>query len=112
MSTAENWPVAERKEAMTIALDFDDTLTADPQMWGAFIGSARDLGHLVYIVTARRGTEDNSRLIDGYLSEHNIEVDDVHFTDLASKLWHMGGKLGIHVDIWIDDHPESLVNGR
>ena len=42
---------------MLIALDYDETYTADPVLWDRFIGDANDHGHTVWIVTARRDTE-------------------------------------------------------
>jgi hypothetical protein len=34
-----------------------------------------------------------------------------YFTNLASKRWHMH-QLGVNVDVWIDDLPECVKDGR
>lgn len=95
---------------MKIALDFDDTLTADPRLWATFVNAARMQGHEVWLVTARRDTEENHQIIDEWLDQwgHSLPV---LFTNLRSKL-DVTRRLGLHFDIWIDDDPASLVNGR
>ena len=95
---------------MTFAIDFDDTLTADPVLWGSFLLSAKVRGHSVWLVTARRDTDENRDIIDEFLAEHGISLP-VLFTNLGSKLAAVE-RQGIKIDIWIDDDPRSLVNGR
>lgn len=38
---------------MNIALDYDGTITPDPELWKFFIARALDLGHKIDIVTMR-----------------------------------------------------------
>ena len=97
---------------MLIAIDFDDTLTADGELWRAFIESAIELGHKVICVTARRDTEDNNDTIDNWMRSHGIDlIKRTYFTGLSSKVDHME-KLGIKVDIWIDDDPRKCALGH
>jgi hypothetical protein len=92
---------------LTIALDYDDTYTADPGLWNLFIKSARERGHKVICVTCR-----NSRWADDdCLSPLKALPVLVYYTDMAPKRWHME-QLGITVDIWIDDCPECVKEGR
>lgn len=49
---------------MLIAIDFDDTLTADSQLWLKFIETAKSLGHRCICITARRQTADNIESIE------------------------------------------------
>ena len=42
---------------MLIALDYDGTYTADPELWDLFISAARQRGHEVKIVTMRFPSE-------------------------------------------------------
>jgi len=95
---------------MLIAIDFDDTLTAAPDLWREFIASARQLGHRVILVTARRDTEDNNETIDDWLAIHGIELP-VYFTALGSKVEHMQ-RIGLRVNIWIDDDPRKCALGH
>ncbi len=95
---------------MLIAIDFDETLTRDAELWRAFIDLSERLGHRVVCVTARRDTEDNNDTIDGWMRLHCVDVP-VYFTGLASKVDHMA-KLGIKVDIWIDDDPKKCAMGH
>jgi len=97
-------------KSLTFALDFDDTLTADPRLWAIFVTAARASGHRVWLVTARRDTEENHQIIDEWLEHwgHNLPV---LFTNLGSKLAAVE-RQGIRIDIWIDDDHTSLVHGH
>ena len=95
---------------MLIAIDFDDTLTADAALWRAFIATSIVLGHRVVCVTARRDTDDNNETIDSWMQSHGINLR-TYFTGLASKVDHMK-KLGLPVDIWIDDDPRKCALGH
>lgn len=89
----------------TIALDYDGTYTAAPDMWDRMIELFRFYGWRVFIVTARRDTEEN-------VAEVSVPGCSVVFTRLAPKQWFMKEKRGIDVDIWIDDDPSVIINGH
>jgi hypothetical protein len=92
---------------MTIAIDFDDTYTADPVLWDQFIAAAIERGHKVYCVTCRRDNEDNRDIVRiGCLPKHRHL-----FTGLSPKRWFCEQR-GITVDIWVDDCPECVKEGR
>lgn len=95
---------------LVFALDFDDTFTACPQLFAVFAQHAQSLGHTVYIVTARRDTDENRDIIREAMHEFSCTMS-VIFTSLGSKL-HAMQQRGIKVDIWIDDQPEKLVHGH
>lgn len=94
---------------LTIAIDYDDTFTADPQLWSTLINLAK-VNHRVVMVTARRDTEENNDLINTDLDLWNCSLQ-IFFTNLSPKIWFME-KQDIDVDIWIDDNPQALVNGH
>ena len=96
---------------MLIAIDFDDTLTADPNLWRNFIATSREIGHCVVCVTARRDTDDNRETIESWMHEHGIYPMFTYYTGLASKVDHMA-KIGLKVDIWIDDDPRKCALGH
>ena len=88
---------------MNIALDYDDTYTRDPRFWDAVISLAEYIGHTVFFCTCR-GEHDNNedmKTPDGVV---------VYFTNGEAKKPYMA-RIGIKVDIWIDDMPELLVEG-
>jgi len=95
---------------MLIAIDFDDTLTADSQLWLTFIESAKNLGHRCICVTARRDTDDNRETIENWMVSHGVHLP-VYFTGLASKVEH-AKKIGLVVNIWIDDDPKKCALGH
>lgn len=88
---------------MLIALDYDGTYTADPDLWLAFIASARARGHAVWIVTMRDEFElaDVNRQLLG-------KVDRIVATARAAKLPFLAAR-GITPQIWIDDMPHFIV---
>jgi hypothetical protein len=95
---------------MLIAIDFDETLTRDAALWRGFIALAKEQGHRIVCVTARRCTEDNQDTIDQWMESHGCCLP-VFFTGLASKVEHMA-KIGQPVDIWIDDDPKRCALGH
>lgn len=97
-------------KALTIAIDFDNTFTADPQLWGAFMSQCKSANHRVICVTARLPTQENLELIGEAFAEQGFDPT-IYFTALGSKLDYME-KQGVKVDIWIDDDPLTLVRGH
>lgn len=92
---------------MIIALDYDGTFTADPFMWLDFIGSAKKRGYRVLIVTSRRYSTEAKEQIREAVG--NLPIV---FTEGVAKRWYCE-RVGIDkIDIWIDDDPESIVNGK
>lgn len=102
--------LSEWKLNMLIAIDFDETLTADADLWRNFICTAREIGHRIICVTARRDTDDNRATVDNWMHEHGIDLY-TYYTSLASKIDHMA-KIGLTVDIWIDDDPRTCAFGH
>lgn len=92
-------------DSVVIAIDYDDTYTADPDLWDHFIQKARELGHKVVCVSCRRTGGDNHDIL-----KQGPKVP-VYFTNMAPKRWYMD-RNGISVDIWIDDMPECVTDGR
>ena len=79
---------------MLIALDYDGTYTADPELWKAFITKARERGHEVKIATMRFPTEP--------IPDIGCEVI---YTSRKAKFGCMPAQ------IWIDDMPHFLFTG-
>lgn len=103
---------------MNIAIDFDDTFTADPDLWRSFIEDALNRGHLVYIVTCRMDNDENRAEVHGdcgpQIGDSPITGLPRHrhyFTSMSPKRWFMLQR-GVVIDIWIDDIPDCVENGR
>ena len=88
---------------MRLALDFDATYTLDPAFWNEFIGNAQGSGHEVILATYRHEVHDAHYLIDNLKG-----IIPVYFTDGQAKKPFLE-KLGIVVDVWIDDRPYTIV---
>lgn len=98
------------KPNMIFAIDYDDTYTAWPTMWDQFMAGLILNGHDVYIVTARRDTEENRKKLSEGITAKFIDEKQIVFCDLHPK-YEVMQKRGIDVSIWIDDNPGSIVHG-
>ena len=83
--------------AQTFAIDYDGTYAAAPALWGQFITAARLAGHRVLICTGRAFAP--------VILPDDLEVHCSAGQAKRDYLTH----LGIRVDVWIDDHPESVI---
>ncbi len=92
---------------MNIALDYDNTYTADPRLWSFFIVKAKALGHKIFIVTLRSEEEDRDDDTD-FLNDY-YGVPFVWCNGVAKK--QVVEKMGIKIDIWIDDMPDTITYG-
>lgn len=87
---------------MIIALDYDDTFTADKELWTWFVERAKKSGHEVSFVTYRFSYRPK-----GY-DNADIEEDA---KVLGIPVVFTEGKQKSHVfkaDIWIDDSPYMI----
>lgn len=87
--------------SLVIAIDYDDTYTADPGLWSRFIGMSRERGHSVVCVTARTMLPDftSEPPLPGYVP---IVLAGGTLKRAAAR------DAGYKVDIWIDDRPEMI----
>lgn len=96
-------------QSKNIALDFDDTFTADPELWAAFVKLALNRGHQVFCVTARRNTEENTDAINEAFEQQGFDLPII-FSNLGSKADEVERR-GLKIDIWCDDSPWAIVHG-
>jgi hypothetical protein len=96
--------------SLNIAIDYDDTFTADPAAIAALVNLMKGYGHHVMVVSCRRNTGDNVALIMDSLREHCCMMP-IYLTGLGAKRPYMEER-GVNVHIWIDDKPESVKEGR
>jgi hypothetical protein len=86
-----------------IAIDYDDTISLNIDAWKQVINLFSSLGAIVYVVTYREST----RFDDMELDIPNVK--DYIFTNANGKRKYCEEVVGVEVDIWIDDSPESVV---
>jgi hypothetical protein len=85
-----------------IALDFDDTYTADPWLWNRFIADAQSRGHVVVVVTSRK---------DEDLDEIREALPQLEIVNTSGYLKKPAAQqAGFDIDIWIDDMP-GIIEG-
>ncbi len=87
---------------LSIAMDFDDTYTAMPEIWDAFIEACKSAGHKVTIVTAR------SEVLSMPSYNHDIRtVCDRHGISVVYTEGEQKAER-FKADIWIDDFPGNI----
>ena len=85
---------------MNIALDYDETFTADPEFWLAVVDMGRSKGHNFWIVTGR--------------SEHRLDVVKEAVNGIPIVSCGQQAKADevqysqVSIDIWIDDDPFNV----
>lgn len=84
-----------------IAIDYDDTLSLNILMWEKIIELFKSFGFNIYVVTYR----DSSQFGDIY--KFNSIKDYIYTSGKAKKTYCKD--MGIEIDIWIDDCPESII---
>ena len=92
---------------ITVAIDFDDTITAIPEAVAVFVNALIDGGHRPIVVTRRYDTEENRKDLQSFLDEHAIKVACVVFAGQFAKQV-AANQAGESVDIWMDDSPETI----
>lgn len=78
---------------MNVCIDFDDTITKDPEAWLAIIDFLQKRGHTIFCITLRYPNVPLPKL--------PIEV----YYACGQPKWEFAFEKGLHVDIWIDDWP-------
>lgn len=88
---------------LSIALDFDGTVTADPRLWLRFIELVKLAGHTITVVTARSHfAEDDKGENNDVLSFCRAAGIQAVFTHGEPKAKHF------NAHIWIDDMPGAI----
>jgi acid phosphatase class B len=90
---------------VTIAIDYDDTYTVDPDFWNEVIMSAQRRGHDVVVVTARPDTEETRCEMRAVFDMWEVVV---HFSGDEPKADY-ARRNGLAVDVWVDDSPGWIV---
>jgi hypothetical protein len=96
---------------MNIGIDYDDTITRDPNTWFNVISLLKSQSHKVFIVTARYPATN----IDGVKIDECYDipkkwldlVDGFYATGRQAKAAFILAK-GISIHVWIDDNPRSI----
>lgn len=96
-------------QPLHFGIDFDGTFSADPELWRRFIALAESRGHRCYVVTCRRDTDENREDIGPHVT--GLPRYRHLFTGLSPKRWFCEQQC-TRIDVWIDDQPESVINGR
>lgn len=88
---------------MIVAIDYDNTYTADHETWNKVIHTLLDAGHTVICVTGREA-------IGAMAEPVMVSVGRIIPVVFAGKEWKREAALkrGYKVDVWIDDSPEYI----
>lgn len=86
-----------------IAIDYDDTFTADPEAWSLVIATLQRRGHKVVCISARFEEPGNRSEIMTAMPQG---VDVLLCYGWPKRAFAKAN--GVDVDIWIDDLPEAI----
>lgn len=86
---------------MIIAIDYDNTYTASPDMWNEAIKLFQSAGHTVICVTAR------PEIMGQPVMDSVGKLIPVIFAGAEWKR-EVAVRRGYKVDVWIDDSPEYV----
>ena len=87
------------QKVLPIAIDYDQTITDDPDLWLAIIDLMKSRGHTVIIATMRYDNEHER--IPTHIAR---AVDYVFYTGRRAKKYFLAEHL-VCPKIWIDDSP-------
>ena len=93
---------------MTISIDFDETFSKDPTLWGEFATKSAADGNTVYMITRREDTPENQAEIEETIGQYADAFTDVLLIGAAMQKADGAKAAGIAVDVWIDDSPETI----
>jgi len=82
-----------------IALDYDDTYSADPAFWERVIELAKSFNHNIQIIS-KRGKDNQGESI-------KVTSCPVHYTNRQAKALYCA-EHGLHPDVWVDDAPMNI----
>lgn len=89
--------------SLIFALDFDNTVSSDVDLWRKFVADAQERKHYVMVVTARRHDFDNTDI------EQALPGIEVVTTNGAAKRKFLQDNGYPSPSVWIDDMPELIV---
>ncbi len=90
---------------MTIAFDFDNTITLAYAFFGGMMKLALKMGHTVIICTLR-GVHERKEVVD-FLYVHSLtDAVPVVYCNREIPKAKVCARHGYAVDVWIDDSPE------
>ena len=92
------------KRQSLIGLDYDGTITADPECFKAIIRCFQSCGHRVYCVTMRHEELDWDKDFEELRDKYDVETI---FCDGYAKRSVCQDR-GLNIDIFIDDWPEGI----
>lgn len=89
----------DNKKSKYIAVDWDNTISADQEFFITLIKQLKDAGYIPFVCTLRAPGRENIKEIRNILEEANIAI---YLTNGKPKRKYMKS-LGIKVHLWIDD---------
>ena len=94
--------------ALTISIDFDQTFSADPKMWGEFAMKSDAEGNTVVMISRRPDTPENQKEIADTIGVHMHAFKKIMLIGADALKADAAAAAGLKVDIWIDDAPQTV----
>lgn len=103
----DQYPFSKMEKKLVVAIDFDETITTNPDGWLKIMNLMHSLGMEIYVVTYRYPHHGEEMDLE-YLKYEDC-VKGLVFTGRQGKKKFCEG-LQIFVDIWIDDNPITITH--
>lgn len=97
----------QHERQINISVDYDETITTNPQGWLKIMELLHELGMTVYVVTYRHARLEEEFDLE-YLKHFDF-IEGLIFTGRSGKK-KFCEDLGINIDIWIDDNPITITH--
>lgn len=91
---------------MNIGLDYDDTFTADEELWSDFIYKCKSKGHDIRFVTFRFAETPSYDNRDCIADAEALDIPIIFCNGVQKD--DVTQQLGFFVDVWIDDFPVGI----
>lgn len=96
---------------LKFGVDFDDTLSADPESFGKMFKILQDSGHEIVIVTGRspidKWKQEAEVMLLYLINKYSLDHIPIVFSGTEWKKIS-ANKAGHKIDIWIDNSPEYI----
>ncbi|WP_020395615.1 hypothetical protein [Thiolinea disciformis] len=100
------YALGDDPESRVVAIDFDNTITADPDFYTQLINCLRKRGCKPVVCTIREGDQEDMQKICSVLKGTEI---DIYTSNGQCKRDYLK-QLGVKVGLWIDDFFPAIAN--
>lgn len=97
---------------MNIAIDLDGTIDKlGIHVCHCFVSACHIAGVRVFVVSNRSNDDEGKATVRRWAELIGVHASQAICTNGEAKKWHCEQR-GLKIDVWIDDDPSSIINGK